>query len=108
MTETIRNEGVYTITGDQLKQFGNQLLAAFVESQKKTEPILLKKTCSKSEAARHLGKNRATIYHMINDGRLKATNDGKVIVSSIIDYEQGCVANDKEVVINKRGNKVYV
>jgi hypothetical protein len=108
MTESIRNEAVYTLTGDQLKQFGNQLLAAFVESQKKTDPIYLKKTCGKSEAARHLGKNRTTIYHMVNDGRLKATGDGKVIVSSIIDYENGNVVNKKEVATNKRGNKVYV
>lgn len=108
MTETIRNEEIYTITGDQLKQFGNQLLAAFVESQKKTDPIFFKKICSKSEAARHLGKSRTTIYHMINDGRLKATNDGKVIVSSIVEYESGNDANKKEVATNKRGKKVYV
>jgi hypothetical protein len=45
---------------------------------------------------------------MINDGRLKATNDGKVIVSSIVEYESGNAANKKEVATNKRGNKVYV
>lgn len=106
--EPIKNEMFYMVTGEQLKQFANQLLAAFIDSQKKTDPIFLKKTCSKSEAARYLKKNRVTIYNMINDGRLKASVDGKVITSSIFDYENGSTSDEKGFVTNKRGNRVYV
>lgn len=106
--EPIRNEVYYMITGEQLKQLANHILDAYVESQKSIDPIFLKKTCSKSEAARHLGKNRVTIYNMINDGRLKASVDGKVITSSIFDYENGSTSDEKGFVTNKRGNRVYV
>ena len=34
---------------------------------------------SKSEAARMLGVSRATIYHMIEDGRLLVTHEGRRI-----------------------------
>lgn len=98
----------YMITGEQLKQFANHILDMYVESQKSIDPIFLKNTCSKSEAARHLKKNRVTIYNMINDGRLKASADGKVIVDSIRDYENGLVSDEKTFATNKRGNRVYV
>ena len=35
MTESIRNEAVYTLTGDQLKQFAHHILAEFIESEEK-------------------------------------------------------------------------
>lgn len=42
---------------------------------------------SKAEAARMLGFSRASIYHMIEDGRLKTSSDGKrVDVDSINAY----------------------
>lgn len=105
--EPIRNEVFYMVTGEQLKQFANQLLEAYIGGQEKTDPIFLKKTCSKSEAARYLKKNRVTIYNMINDGRLKASSDGKVITSSIYDYENG-IEDENGFVTNKRGNREYV
>ena len=108
MTESIRNEGIYMLTGDQLKQFANQILDAYVESQKMMDPIFLKNTCSKSEAARYLQKNRVTIYNMIKDGRLKAASNGDVIVGSIRDYENKLISDKKGFSTNKRGNKVYV
>lgn len=106
--EPIRNEWVYMMTGDQLKQFADYMLDTYIERQKENDPIFLKKTCSKSAAARHLKKTRVTVYHMINDGRLKASSDGKVIVSSIRDYENGCIIDKNGIKINKRGNRVYV
>ena len=105
--EPIRNEVFYMVTGEQLKQFANQIVAAFSDTQKRTDPIFLKKACSKSEAARYLGKNRVTIYNMIKDGRLKTSVDGKITVDSIYDYENG-VTEKKECATNKRGRKVYV
>ena len=108
MTESIRNEGIYILTGDQLKQFANQILTAYIESQKAMDPIFLNETCSKSDAARHLKKNRVTIYNMIKDGRLKASSNGDVIVSSILDYKNRLVEDKKVFETNKRGKKVYV
>ena len=108
MVEAIRSEAVYMVTGDQLKQFANQVLAEYEEAQKKKDPLLSKKTCGKSEAARYLNKNRVTIYRMISDGRLKTTADGKIFVSSVLEYENGLPLDEKECTINKRGRKVYV
>lgn len=107
MTESIRNEAVYTLTGDQLKQFAHHILAEFIESEEKTDAIFFKKTCGKSEAARYLKVNRLTIYNMIKDGRLKTNSSGKVLVQSIIDYE-GARNQNERAKLNKRGNKVYV
>lgn len=98
---------LYMVTGEQLKQFANQIVAEYIGSQKKTDQIFLKKTCSKSEAARYLKKNRVTIYNMINDGRLKTSSDGRVITSSIYDYENG-IDDENGFVTNKRGNREYV
>ena len=107
MTESIRNDGVYMLTGDQLKQFAHHVLAEFIENDEKTDAIFFKKTCSKSEAARYMKVNRLTIYNMIKDGRLKTNSNGKVLVQSIIDYE-GVRKQNERAKLNKRGNNVYV
>lgn len=102
-----RAEAFYVMTDEQIKQIIQATIDAFVNKQNDSKSIYNKKICSKSEAARHFNKNRTTIYHMIADGRLRATKDGKVIVQSIIDYEKGTEQCEKAR-MNKRGHKVYV
>lgn len=108
MVEAIRSEAVYMVTGDQLKQFANQVLAEYEEAQKKKDPLLSKKTCGKSEAARYLDKNRVTIYRMIHDGRLKMTADGRILVSSVLEYKNGLPLDEKVCTPTRKGRKVYV
>lgn len=103
-----KNVTFYMITEEQINQMIERAFERFVS--KSGDPFAEKTICSKSEAARRLGKHRASIYNMIADGRLKTTPDGKeILVSSVIEYEIGKTNEDeKSVKINKRGHKVYV
>lgn len=100
------SEAVYMLTSDQIDQIAQRMCDMIEERKNKSqiESIYRKKTCSKSEAARHMKASRATIYNMIADGRLKANSSGKILVQSIIEYE----GLNQNVKLNKRGNKVYV
>ena len=103
------SESVYVVTSEQINQIAQQVFDMIEKrmNNSEVETLYRKRTCGKSEAARHLKVHRLTIYNMIKDGRLKANSSGKVLVQSIIDYENGLGQGEKAKV-NKRGNKTYV
>lgn len=47
------------------------------------------KGMTKTDAANELGVTRATVYYMINDGRLKENGMGRVITQSVADLMYG-------------------
>lgn len=88
MMEKIKDNVFYMITEDQIKAIVNEAVEAYVSKTSGRKNLSLPTlTRKKTEAAQMLGVTRATIYKMIEDGRLKATSDGKrVVTGSIIEY----------------------
>ena len=105
--EESENIRLYLITEDQINQMIEKAIERYAN---KDGPFFTDQTiCSKSDAAKRLGKHRASIHNMIADGRLKASADGKgVLISSIIEYESGKKNQNCQAAISKRGKKVYV
>lgn len=96
------------ISDEQIDRFTSSLLEKMIAA--KNDPTLGLQTCSKTDAAKRLGVNRATIYNMVADGRLRSTHDGKkILVKSLIEYERGEEQSIARVVqTNRIGNKKYV
>lgn len=98
----MESDMIYLITDEQINEIVDRIFMRFVQSKSEGGA----ETCNKTDAADRLGVNRATIYNMIKDGRLKATADGRrILTQSIIDYETGLQGGNKR---NRRGRHQYV
>ena len=96
---------LYTLTESQLEAIADLVVSKMIARQTNSE--LKSATCNKVEAARFLGVTRLTIYNMVDDGRIKATADGRRIVTqSLVDYRDGVQSG--RIKTSNRGKKKYV
>lgn len=101
------NTKFYMITDQQIEQIADLLLEKVIAAG--NDPLMGVRTCSKTAAAERLGVNRATVYNMIADGRLRSTADGKkVLVESLVAYENGEAKRIDSIGNGRRGKKQYV
>ena len=72
-------------------------------------PSEIGETCNKNDAAKLLGVTRCTIYNMIKDGRIRATSDGRRVVTQSIDEYKNMIEKDhNSLKKQRRGQRSYV
>lgn len=81
-------DAVYMITQEQIEEIVEKTVEACIGKMSDNMRFGISTlTCDKQEASEKLGVTRATVYKMIEDGRLRATSDGKrVVTESVFEY----------------------
>ena len=95
------------ITDDQIDKIVDRLYRKIMEAR--NTPSEIGETCNKNDAAKLLGVTRCTVYNMIKDGRIRATSDGRRVVTQSIDEYKNMIEKDhNSFKKQRRGQKSYV
>ena len=95
------------ITDDQIDKIVDRLYQKIMEAR--NTPGEIGETCNKNDAAKLLGVTRCTVYNMIKDGRIRATSDGRRVVTQSIDEYKNMIEKDhNSSKKQRRGQRSYV
>lgn len=95
------------ITDDQIDKIVDRLYQKIMEAR--NTPSEIGETCNKNDAAKLLGVTRCTVYNMIKDGRIRATSDGRRVVTQSIDEYKNMIEKDhNSLKKQRRGQRSYV
>lgn len=95
------------ITDDQIDKIVDRLYQKIMDARRTTSEF--GETCNKKDAAKLLGVTRCTVYNMIKDGRIRATSDGRrVVTESIDEYKNKIEKESDSCKRDRKGRKSYV
>lgn len=97
------------MTDEDINEIVNRVCQGVAELQRNMRSEERGETCDKTRAADLLGVTRCTVYNMIKDGRIRATSDGRRVVTESIDEYKNKVEKESDSFKRyKKGRKSYV